>query len=87
MTGLVPVRRVPRAVEGEILRPETPRERAYADPMYFAANVAIPSTRNWNPSPFMRMLGYTRNPDTCCHDRKGFTPRDGWWCKECGDSL
>jgi len=47
----------------------------------------IPPTRDWNPSPIMRLLGYTRNPDTCRHGRKGYTPREGWWCMECGDSL
>ena len=80
-------RRVETPIESEVLRPETPREIMTRDPMYFAANFLIPPTRDWNPSPLMRLLGYTRNPDTCRHERKGFTPRDGWWCKECGDGL
>jgi hypothetical protein len=52
-----------------------------------SANYVIPHVRQWNPSPFMRALGYTRNPDTCIHMRKGFTPSYGWWCKECGEAL
>jgi hypothetical protein len=52
-----------------------------------AAHYKLPPFRDWNPSPLMRRLGYVKNPDTCSHSRKGFTPRDGWWCKECGDSL
>jgi hypothetical protein len=82
MTGLVPVRRVPRAIEGEVIAPsnwpEFTRQVHEYQEIHF---------RDWHPSPFMRALGYTRNPDTCRHGRKGFTPRDGWWCMECGDSL
>lgn len=43
--------------------------------------------REWNPYPELRALGYTANPDICRHGRKGWTPRDGWWCKDCGDLL
>jgi hypothetical protein len=102
MSELVPVRRVPRLVEGEVLPRESDRERALRDPYYFA-NAAyrdmlngvrsgtvvdrVPQTRDWHPSPFMRRLGYLSNPDTCRHPRKGYTPRDGWWCKECGENL
>jgi hypothetical protein len=71
MTELVPVRRVPRVIEGEVL----------------ASHYQLPSIRDWNPSPLMRLLGYTKNPDTCGHSHRSFTPRDGWWCKDCGDTL
>jgi hypothetical protein len=47
----------------------------------------IPQIRSWNPFPEQRALGYTRNPDTCRHEKKGYTPRDGWWCRDCGDTL
>lgn len=41
-------------------------------------STVLPAFRQWNSSPLMRRLGYTKNPDTCRHSRKGFTPRDGW---------
>lgn len=47
----------------------------------------MPFYRDWHPSAFMRALGYTSNPDICRHSRKGYTPRDGWWCRDCGDNL
>lgn len=43
--------------------------------------------RTWHPSASMRSLGYVVNPDLCRHSRKGYTPRDGWWCRDCGDKL
>lgn len=43
--------------------------------------------RTWHPIPAMRRLGYSRNPDTCRHEKKGYTPSFGWWCRDCGDSL
>jgi hypothetical protein len=46
-----------------------------------------PVFRTWHPSILMRRLGYTVNPDVCRHSRKGYVPRFGWWCKDCGDSL
>jgi len=35
----------------------------------------------------MRKQGYVKNPDICIHRIKGYTPKDGWWCKECGELL
>lgn len=109
MNELVPVRRVPRSVEGEVLPAkytptyvditdltlkiiaESARQRRLETPIegevLMPGEILRANFRDWNPSPLMRALGYTRNPDTCRHERKGFTPRDGWWCKECGDSL
>jgi len=57
--------------EPEILPPGTP----------------VPYVRTWNGDWKMRASGYTANPDICPHRVKGYTPRDGWWCKDCGEEL
>jgi hypothetical protein len=78
MNDLVPVRRVPKVIEGEVL--------PASGPVFTHREFGI-TFRTWHPSSAMRALGYTNNPDICSHSRKGFTPRDGWWCKDCGDGL
>jgi hypothetical protein len=47
----------------------------------------FPRFRDWHPSPEMRQKGYTANPDICRHVRRGYAPREGWWCMDCGDRL
>lgn len=42
--------------------------------------------RTWNPFPAMRSMGYTRNPDTCLHERKQYYSGK-WSCSLCGDRL
>lgn len=56
-------------------------------PDVLPASTVLPRFREWNADPLMRKMGYNRNPDVCLHTVKGFTPRDGWWCKECGEKL
>lgn len=85
MTELVPTRRVPRVIEGEVLPPG--KMPLNGNERGFSPFNDRHTFRNYNPFPHMRAMGYTANPDTCRHHRKGYTPRDGWWCRDCGDTL
>jgi len=49
-------------------------ERKYQPPRY-------------HPNPFMRKLGFTRNPAICGHERKQFYPGQGWNCRDCGEEV
>jgi len=45
-------------------------------------------TPNWNPSPLMRRLGFTRNPAVCVHNRKRLMlGSQVWRCVECGEDV
>ena len=46
----------------------------------------LPEVRQYNLSPIMRALGYTKNPDTCIHHRRQYY-NGRWSCQDCGDSL
>ena len=74
MNDLVPVRRVPRVAEPEVLH----KDYVFGFPMREVRMM---------PDFDRESYGYQVHPIQCRHRRKGFTPRDGWWCKECGDSL
>lgn len=56
-------------------------------PEILAPGIPLPEFRTWHPDHVFRKAGYVNNPDTCRHRIKGYTPADGWWCKECGEEL
>lgn len=39
----------------------------------------------FDPGPFMRRLGFTKNPFVCDHTRQRYTTR--WRCADCGMDL
>lgn len=80
MSELVPVRRVPRFAEGEVLGPESPRERAYADPTYFAKHVYM------MPEFEMESRGHQVHKIQCLHRRRCYYYRE-WTCGDCGTKL
>jgi hypothetical protein len=75
-----------RVLEGEVL-PPGPTANYYSVNGSWNPTNLRDTFRNYHPSPVMRKMGYTANPDTCRHHRKGYAPRDGWWCRDCGDKL
>ena len=87
MTELVPVRRVPRVIDGEVLRPD-PAFDGRAVPGTYGAVLRHPLREiRMMPEFDKESRGYQLHPVQCFHRKKGFTPRDGWWCKDCGDPL
>ena len=77
MSALV---KVERQIEGEVLAPESPRERALRDPVYFVKNVFM------MPEFEMESRSHQVHEVQCSHRRRCYYYRE-WTCGDCGTKL
>jgi hypothetical protein len=79
MTEMVKVETL-HAPHGVVLPPETSRERAYRDPMFFAKSVYMP------PEFEAESRGFQVHQIQCFHRRRCYYYRQ-WTCGDCGVRL